>query len=44
MNILRNISYTVKGTIVYIDFDYTMLKDVDYMFKLIRKDNNNWNF
>ncbi len=44
MNILKNMLYKFDGTIVYIDFDFTMLDDVDEMFKLIKKDKNNWNF
>lgn len=44
MNISKNLSYIFNGTIVYIDFDYTMLKNVDELFKVIKKDKNDWNF
>lgn len=37
----ENIFY---GTIVYIDFDYTMLNDVDDKFKTIKNDKVEWNF
>lgn len=43
-SVLENILYEFKGTIVYIDFDFTMLNNVDQMFKLIKKDKINWNF
>ena len=32
------------GTIVYIDFDYTMLEDVGDKFKIIKNDKGEWNF
>lgn len=44
MNISTNLPYSFNGTIVYIDFDYTMLKNVDKMFKVIKKEKNDWNF
>jgi len=33
-----------KGTIVYIDFDYTLLNDVDDKFKEIKNNRVEWNF
>ena len=43
-NISLDLPFLFKGTIVYIDFDYTMLQNVDGMFKLIKNDKNDWNF
>lgn len=43
-NITEEMLYNFDGTIVYIDFDYTMLQDVEKMFKLIKKDDIDWDF
>lgn len=43
-NICNNSQIYFDGTIVYIDFDYTMINDVDDLFKIIKKDNIQWNF
>lgn len=43
-NITEEMLYNFDGTIVYIDFDYSMLQDVEKMFKLIKKDDINWDF
>lgn len=44
MNISDNLPYEFHGTVIYIDFDFNMLNDVDKMFELIKKDKNEWNF
>jgi len=43
-NISINSDIYFEGTIVYIDFDYTAIKDMDKLFMKIKRDNNEWNF